>query len=209
MLTFYYNIYAEKSPFSNTKRAEINYGIGKMIKLFHFLGYQKWDVNVNKLKKIVTHLKVPKNHILVEMGEVLESVHFIVSGAVIYIDGKGGVHSLLGSGNLIMDSNPYSISAPSKYSIKTAKKSIILSISKKEWLNFVLNGKNEDSKHFILNAIVLKTEFQERLINFLKLSSKDKVQLVPQEFPGLLESFTSRDIARFLGMQPETFSRVK
>ena len=159
-----------------------------------------YDKSINPLKKFIN------------IGEIPTKIAFVYSGLFryVYVNEKGDelTKGIIAENNFISSYSAMILKEPSRFFIEALEDAEILVIKwtsieelmNKDvfWVRFVLK--------FIEKAFIIK-EKRER--DLLLLDAETRYNNFLKEFPGMSQRITQNIIASYLGIKPETLSRIR
>lgn len=154
----------------------------------------------------------PRNELLLRMGETAHQLYFIVSGIgrKFYVDVTGREHTFdfCMEQDFTTDLESFSRKAPSASSIQTISKMGCYAISCS-----VIGGLMDRSpvfKGFILDLTeAFAISNIHRVQSLLTLSPEQRFTRLLETRPELLQRIPQRYIAQYLGVAPESLSRIR
>ena len=178
---------------------------------------QEWNELTSKFEKVTTK----KNTIISSAGDVFSDFYFIKSGLArsyftdlngkdftwqIYFRGK----SKYGLNYFMDDSVSYYENDASMLHFETLEDSVFYKISLKEMDNFLNNA---DKKWEHLARIWLHDTYfsstYKRVISLMSENVEERYQRLLLEYPNIFNRVKSYHIATFLGVAPQTLSKLK
>lgn len=153
-----------------------------------------------------------KNQFLLETGNYSHYEYYIIKGSVrcYVIDYNGKEHNiLLGTEDFwIGDLHSFLNKTQASYTIQALEYTKVLSINRENW-----NIANSTQKAFFKytrtlfkNATIAQ---QERIVDMLSLTAKQRYQKLINKQPQILKRFSQKHIASFLGITPEFLSFIR
>lgn len=152
------------------------------------------------------------NNYLLRAGEVCHNTFFVESGLLnsFSLDEKGGEHIIqfLPENWIVSDRSSQYFNAPSSYFIKAIEPSVVVYMQ----------------REFLEKAVALRPAFacfqdsslqryihiqQKRINSLLAMSAKDRYLSFIEMYPNLLLRIPQWMIASYLGITPESLSRVR
>lgn len=148
---------------------------------------------------------------LIQQGQVEQGLYFVTSGALRIYFPLPDEEICVGfsyPGNLVVSFPSFVDGKPSAYYLQALKKSALLGISKKDFVQLMEARPN--TKRFwyeqMEKALVGKIE---REVDLLLPEPEQRLQRVMQRSPQLFQHIPRKYIASYLRMSPETLSRLK
>lgn len=178
---------------------------------------QEWNELTSKFEKVI----IKKNTIISSAGDIFSDFYFIKSGLArsyftdlngkdftwqIYFRGK----SKYGLNYFMDDSVSYYENDASMLHFETLEDSVFYKISLKEMDNF-LNSANKKWEH-LARIWLHDTYFSSTYKRIISLMSEDVEQRYERlllEYPNIFNRVKSYHIAKFLGVAPQTLSKLK
>lgn len=153
-----------------------------------------------------------KNQYLLQEGEVCKYAIFIVKGALrqYSIDQKGVEHivNLCTENWWVGDRESFTMLTPSRYNIDAVEDSDVLLLTKADFQELVSTApifvsvlSTMDYHHQVAS--------QERINSAISLSAEERYFKLLATNPALIQRFPQTMIASFLGVSPETISRIR
>jgi CRP-like cAMP-binding protein len=159
-----------------------------------------------------TQQTIRKRQFLLQPGDTCQQLAFVVTGLMraYTIDDKGTEHIIqfAPEGNWISDPNSFFLHEPSRYAIEALEDAQLLLMTNEameEMLASVPALERYFRKLLQKNVIAL----HQRLISSLSQSTEEKYQALRRQFPDLMQRVPQHMIAAYLGITPETLSRVR
>lgn len=178
---------------------------------------QEWNDLTSKFEKVT----IEKNTIISSAGDIFSDFYFIKSGLArsyftdlngkdftwqIYFRGK----SKYGLNYFMDDSVSYYENDASMLHFETLEDSVFYKISLKEMDNFLNNA---DKKWEHLARIWLHDTYfsstYKRVISLMSENVEERYQRLLLEYPNIFNRVKSYHIATFLGVAPQTLSKLK
>ena len=156
--------------------------------------------------------KLRKRQYLLQEGDVCRYTAFVEKGMLrtFTVDDKGNEPILQFSmeGWWVTDLYSYLTDEPSRYNIEALEDCELLLITKPSW-NILLEKVPAFERYFrilIQNNLIAT---QRRLISSMTESAEDQYTKLIDNFPTCLQRVPQHMIASFLGITPETLSRIR
>ena len=171
-----------------------------------FGNFTEEDISLFTSKLQVINLA--KNNFLLEEGQVCQSLYFLYEGSVrIYmIDSESDehTHELLTANDWIIDYGSFTSQKPSGYFIQAFHESKILELNV-----YALHALIKASASFFRLGKVLGHEFPDYPYKNSLLSPRERYASLLASKPMVIQTFPMKYIASYLGMRPETLSRIR
>jgi CRP-like cAMP-binding protein len=166
----------------------------------------------NKIEHFIIRRVFPKKHILLKEGEISRHIYFICKGSAraFYYDQEGREHTnwFMDSGDLMISVYSFYQQAPAAEFIELLEDSVLLSMTwdelqmiYAEFPEYNYHGRIVTEKYYLLA--------EERAILLRTTKPAERYQLLLQNKPQILQQASLTQIASFLGMAPETLSRIR
>ena len=156
--------------------------------------------------------KLRKKQYLLQEGDVCKNIAFISKGLLrtYNVDDKGDEHiSVFGwEGWWLSDFNSFLTGAPAVFNIDAIENTEMLLLSKTKYEEITLAIPIMDRYFRILyqNSIVTK---ERRLMSSITDTAEEKYLRLKESTPEIIERIPQNLIASYLGLVPETLSRIK
>lgn len=169
------------------------------------------QTDIDLIKKFFVSEEVPAQTILLEAGKVERYIYFLDTGIVKgyqNIDGKIVVQHLVAEQDFFTSLESFMSESPSMDYYETVTAATLVKIAKPDfdllqretsfWAIFVKEVTNEH-----LNCKL------ERVKDFQILTAKERYQKFVNQYPTLALNVSIDNIASFLGMEPQSLSRIR
>lgn len=184
--------------------------------LFSYIEKKSCTILSNQEKELVSTVfnlrKLRKKQYFLQEGEICDSFAFIVKGAtrMYSVDTKGNEHILkFGMEQWwIGDDESYNLHSPTRYNIDTLEDTWLLTISSNELKEV---AKVMPAISFAFNSMQIHNtiNLSKRLHSAISLSAEERYDDLFKTEPSILLRFPQGMIASYLGITPETLSRIK
>lgn len=204
--------YPEKTPAASfvqpakpSQQECINYFVS-FLRQFDVFANSDFEEVIPMLK--YTHWK--KNQPVFEVGKVHTYMNFVVSGAFeFYAEDQHGrsIIGFLTACNFCSPIYNFFSRQPSTEGVLCVEESYGLQISLD---HFILLMQRPDFAAFFrqMNHHLLDY-YSQRIKAFQAMSARERYEVLLKENPDIFNRFPLQDIARYLGVQPETLSRIR
>ena len=145
-------------------------------------------------------------------GDQDRTLYFVQSGLLkafyLTADGKEFVKSFIGAGEIIGSINAAVSDENCTFSLVALEDSVLMRLDFDALYQRSQNDL-ETAQLMIGSLIKLAQKKERREYEFLCLSAEDRYRLIQENQPGILQSITQNDIAKYLGITPVALSRIK
>lgn len=157
-------------------------------------------------------LEVEKNFSLVELEKSVREVFFINSGYIRYYkfldSGEELIIHLFAPNNFATSLNSFFSGSPSDEILQTLTACVLLTISKDNLEK--LYSTNQKWQYFgrkLMEGFLIEKE--QRIIDQISLTGQQKYLKLFETNPDIIQNVQVKYLASFLGLQPESLSRIK
>lgn len=170
------------------------------------------EEELDRMTTFFTPKKLRKKHFLLQEGDVCRYIAFVVKGCLrsYSVDDKGEEHVIqFAIGDWwISDLQSYLSGEPSVYNIDALEESEVLLLDKSARDNMLIAlPKLERFWRLLLERSYVAA--QQRLACTLSVSAESRYLAFLKEFPALLQHVPQNQIASYLGIAPESLSRIR
>ena len=180
------------------------------------------DLDSDTMQLVALHLSevsFPPKHIILPQGSLCNKIYFMVSGTArsYYIDGSGVTvtWSFLFNNNksinrnlFALDYRAYLTNQPSSIAIETLSEVTALAFPKEEHNSLM----EKSSKYEIFMRKLNEKSYMgmfDRAFTLLTMSATERYNKVLNEEPHLLQMFSNYYIASYIGIAPQSLSRIR
>lgn len=211
-MVIYNTKYSDDVCSSTRKNEYFHFGIMQFSKLCYYLGFPK-DKRAEKIILENCLYKVYKKGVLlIKEGDSGTPIQFIINGGVKVFNGykqNEKILSLIGSGGIVGSLSNLWQGLPSNYSFQTCNECKVLEMDgNKLQLLFKLD-KQAIYKPMFERLLSLALNHQKEVSKLLRMNNKEKVKTIYSDYAHLFNSFNVKEIASFVNMKPESFSRMR
>jgi CRP-like cAMP-binding protein len=164
-------------------------------------------------------IMLPPKHIILQEGQKCDKVHFIVSGLArsYYIDFSGKTitwsfhfnnESSIIRDLFALDCPAFLTNRPSSITIETLSKVTALIISK-EATNYLTKKSSKYARWMLKLNESSYLHMYERAFTLLTMAAAERYHKLLEDEAHLLQMFSSYYIASYLGIAPQSLSRIK
>jgi len=170
------------------------------------------DKDLAEIQTFFSPKKLRRRQYLLQAGDVCQHLTFVCKGLLrtYNVDGKGDEHmSIFGwEGWWLSDFNSFLSGEPALFNIDAIEDSELFMISRADYDALTIAVPIMDRYFRILyqNSLVTK---ERRLMSSITHSAEEKYLLLAESNPQIIERIPQHLIASYLGIAPETLSRIK
>lgn len=170
------------------------------------------EKNIEKFLKLIKTKEVKKGEILLKPGEIIKKTFFVESGLLrlysIHPSGKEYILHFASENHLITDRNSLFFNEKSSFFIDAIEDSqiIILNSDFQELLSE--SGHDTSEKHTLLLHNHIR-QLQKRINQLLGASAEERYLDFIKTYPNVFQRVPQWMIASYLGITPESLSRVR
>lgn len=184
-----------------------------MEELIHFF-QQHIELNqqeISFLQEQVHIQSIPKNHILLQEGEISQEFYFMVKGCVrLYYNAKDEEKTAyFYTENMFVSSyQSFTKQIPAKHNLAAVEDSDLIVFD----IASVSAFTNFSPKFEFLARVMMEEElamYQQIISSFVVHNAEERYLNLIKEQPELLRRIPQHQIATFLGITPETLSRIR
>jgi CRP-like cAMP-binding protein len=180
------------------------------------------DLDADMMQLVSDHISeinYPAKHIFLQQGAVCNKVHFIVSGTArsYYIDSSGltvtwsflfNNESSIGRNLFALDYRAYLTNKPSSIAIETMSE-VRAFIFPKEELNQMIEKCAKYERFMRKLSESAYVYMYDRAFTLLTMSATERYHKLLAEEPHLMQMFSNYYIASYLGIAPQSLSRIR
>jgi len=211
-MNLFYQPYSTETFRGRAPNSYKAFGIRQLRLLYHSLGFIAKPEMVRILSEMVTYEVIPKNTQFITMDQHCDKAYFLLKGTVLEFTLKGDrrqITNLMTPGNIILSMNACVSNSFSEISSETCEKCHFLVLHKKDTLILTDSEYKDQISQFCTTLISRALKNQSHLANLVFLSNEEKFNLLNKYYNIIFDQFSLKNIASFIGMRPETLSRLR
>ena len=164
------------------------------------------------IKKYLTLKKLRKKQYLLQEGDVCKCVAFVEKGALrsykVNEDGSEHIVQFALEGQFLTDLYSFLTNEPSIYNIDAIEESELVLITKSA--SDELRKRSPKYQEFIFQATsAAYIELERRMTSVISLSLEERYKELTAYHPDIIQRLPQHMIAGYMGLTPETLSRVR
>ena len=164
------------------------------------------------IENYLTVKKIRKRQYLLQEGDVCKCVAFVEKGAMrLYrVNEDGSEHIVLFAldGSFVTDLYSFFTSEPSTYNIDAIEDSQLVLITKSA--SDELRKQSPKYQEFVLQATSeAYIQLEKRVTSTISLSVEERYKELIAHYPDIIQRVPQHMIASYMGLNPETLSRVR
>lgn len=170
------------------------------------------EKELGELEAIFLFKKINKNDYFISQGQIPRKMAFVCKGLFRYVyihpNGNEFTKSIITENSFISSYSAMIHDNPSYFFIEALEESDILEIDYQNWLE--LKEKNPFWTAFLLK--IIETGFcikEKRERELLLLDAEERYEIFINDFPELENRVSQQIVASYLGIKPESLSRIK
>lgn len=163
------------------------------------------------LKKKMVMLTLPKNHMLLAAGKVADQAYFLHTGFAMsfrFIKGKKQIEEFYKEGKIVVSPKSFFEQVPSKESIQLLEQSEVLHISYENVMQLLHEYAEADILYRATMNLYYE-ESRERIHDFQFLTAVERYEKLHDMYPKIEQLVPQEYIASYLGIAPQSLSRIK
>jgi len=165
----------------------------------------------DKLSSQLTFKKVKRKHFLLQEGEINRNAIFVTSGVLrLYSIDKNGFEHILQfapPGWWIGDLTSFLRQQPANLNVDAVDDSEVLLLSRPN-LEMLYETIPKLERFFRILAENALANYQQRLVNNLSLSAKERYDNFCKLYPSLIQCLPQKQVAAYIGVTPEFLSKM-
>lgn len=163
------------------------------------------------IEKSLTPLSLPKYHLLLEATKIAECAYFLEEGFAMsytFVNGKKQVDWFWRAGQIMVPARSFFEQVPSQEFIQLRAPSEMYCITHASVLHLF---QTYAEAHFIYRVVMnhYYEQSRERTRDLQHLTAMERYEKLIHHFPDIEQHLTQHHIASYLGIAPQSFSRMK
>lgn len=163
------------------------------------------------VERVLTPLSLPRYHLLLEATKISECAYFLDEGFAMsytFVKGKKQVEWFWNSGQIMVSARSFFEQVPSQEFLQLRTSSELFCITHDSVLHLF---QTFPEAHFIYRVIMNQyyERSRERTRDMQHLTAVERYEKLIRYFPDVEQHVTQRHIASYLGIAPQSFSRIK
>ena len=163
------------------------------------------------LTQILTRQRLPKNTVILAVGEVCNHLYFLESGLAraFYQDGPDEITSwIVGETDFMYSVYSYLNQKPSLETIELLEDTVLISATRTDLDGFYARFPEGNLFRSLLTEHYL-LQYDQRLRGLQMLSAEERVKRYAREHPNLFSRIPLKHLATYLNMNASTMSRIR
>lgn len=163
------------------------------------------------VEKVLTPLSLPKYHLLLEATRISECAYFLDEGFAMsytFVKGKKQVEWFWNSGQIMVSARSFFEQVPSQEFIQLRTPTELFCVTHDSVLHLF---QTFPEAHFIYRVIMNQyyEHSRERTRDLQHLTAVERYEKLIRYFPDVEQHVTQEHVASYLGIAPQSFSRIK
>ncbi len=211
-MVIYNKVYSNEVCRGTRKYDYLDFGAHQFEKLCYYLGFPIEKRAIRIILENFIYKVYRKGIFLIKEGDNNTNVQYIIDGGVKVFRSANAeiqVLNLIGNGGFVGSINNLFMGLPSNYSFKTCSECKVLEIDGAKIQSLFGAGYQALYKSMIEKIFGLALEHEKEVSQLLRLNNLEKVAAIYSSYDHLFQSFTIKEIASFVNMKPESFSRMR
>lgn len=161
---------------------------------------------------ILEDIRISKKNFLIEPGDQVNSEYYVVSGCLkaYYLDENGDKHIIQFAVEdwWISDFEAFFNKVPAKLFVETIEDSVLLAINR-EALEVLYTRIPKFERFFRIKTTNAFVSLRTRILSTLQKSGKERYLEFCESYPKIEQRVPNYHIANYLGLKPESLSRIR
>jgi CRP-like cAMP-binding protein len=163
------------------------------------------------LEKEMVRLSLPKDYFLLEAPKISEHAYFIEEGFALsytFVRGKKQIEQFFASGQIVVSPKSFFDRQPSDEFIQLMEQSEVLHIHYNSAIELI---RKFPEAHAIYRTVMNQylTQLRERVHDMQHLTAQERYEKLHKAFPKLEQTLSQEYLASYLGIAPQSLSRLK
>lgn len=184
--------------------------IDKLIKYFRqYTSLQEDEVSL--IKEIIPVRNISKNTRILEEGKISKEFYFILEGGVRLFYNYEGTEKtafFYFENQFVSSYESFTKQVPAKHNLQTIEDSKLAFINQEAAMQLV----TQNPKFDFLARVMMEEEliiYQNIIANFITMNAEQRYRSLLESNPMILQRIPQHQLATFLGVSPETLSRIR
>lgn len=161
---------------------------------------------------ILEEIKISKKNFIIEPGDLVDSEYYVVSGCLeaYYLDETGDKHIIQFAVEdwWISDFEAFFNKVPAKLYLETIENSTLLAINR-DALEILYTRIPQFERFFRIKTTNAFVSLRTRILSTLQKSGKERYLEFCETYPKIEQRVPNYHIANYLGLKPESLSRIR
>lgn len=161
---------------------------------------------------ILEEVRVSKKNFIIEPGDLVNSEYYVVSGCLeaYYLDESGDKHIIQFAVEdwWISDFEAFFNKLPAKLYVETIEDSVLLGINR-DALEILYSRIPQFERFFRIKTTSAFVALRTRILSTLQKSGKERYLEFCEAYPKIEQRVPNYHIANYLGLKPESLSRIR
>lgn len=172
------------------------------------------DISREEVQYLINFLELrtfKRREKILDVGQIDDHLNMVIAGITrkyLVVDGLEYTIQIAQEGHLIQSDSSFHLQEPSEIIIEAIEKTTILSISYNNLQKLLASGGRWEKLATNILMLLLKHR-ESRIFKKRALNSREYFMHFLKHHPDIIQRVPQKYIASYLGVQPETFSRLK
>lgn len=169
------------------------------------------EKELNEIALVSRQVSLQKNEFFSKAGRISDSIAFVKEGVLrsfYQVKGKETTTFFQSPGSIAVALKSFVQKKPALESIQAVTDAELFTISRDDLYHFYEeNWKWQQVGRLVIEEYYMHIE--QRMISLQSLSAQERYQLLSRDFPEVIRIVPLQHIASYLGISPETLSRIR
>ena len=187
------------------------YGYQNFEMMFSVNGFTFSDIERTEFRKLLSFRKISAGFEYVVQGKYDKNILYNISAPAKLVrnnNGKEVLTDLLSPGNLIFSTRSFYYNEPSDMSIISLAQDYAFTMNGTRLKKFLMKVNSPAFLKLLQRFMVYILQKQLRFLKMHTLDSEERIIAVEEFYPGIFKNFNKKVWAEYLGLTPETLSRI-